>query len=102
MLIIKMHYHHYTASQTGGTFYLENNREQLLRPFPRIRDSNVQNLYFSYSPNVQQRVGVYIAAKPVTPENNYFELEIIDPGVSCCIGKNKQSYRYFSRGAILQ
>ncbi|PVD33922.1 hypothetical protein C0Q70_05184 [Pomacea canaliculata] len=74
---------------------MQRNDEKKDAKLPHRFDSVlVDGDLLSYSPNVQQRVGVYIAAKPVTPENNYFELEIIDPGVSCCIAIGLVPYQY--------
>ncbi len=42
--------------------------------------------YFSYSGNDDGRVGVYVTANPLTPENNYYEVEILDTGMLGAIG----------------
>ena len=47
----------------------------------------VSVINFSYAENDIDRVGVYIAASPLTPEHNYFEVEILDTGIVGAIGK---------------
>lgn len=37
-------------------------------------------------PNDGNKVGLYIAACPISPEDNYFEIEIIDTGLFGNIG----------------
>ena len=41
----------------------------------------------SYAANEDGRVGVYVTANPLTPDNNYFEVEIVDTGMMGAIGK---------------
>ena len=41
----------------------------------------------SYASEDDGRVGLYIASQPLTPENNYFEIEILDVGVMGAIGE---------------
>ena len=47
----------------------------------------VSPLNFSYAGQEDGRVGVYIAANPLTLENNYFEVEILDIGMMGAIGE---------------
>jgi len=41
----------------------------------------------SYNGQDDGRVGLYIAAEPLTRDKNYFEVEIIDAGVMGTIGQ---------------
>ena len=41
---------------------------------------------YSYAANDDGRVGVYVAAHPLTPDNAYFEVEILDTGMVGAIG----------------
>ena len=41
----------------------------------------------SYAANEDGRVGVYVTANPLTPENNYFEVEILDTGMVGAVGR---------------
>ncbi len=43
-------------------------------------------IYFSYAANDDGRVGVYVTANPLTPENSYYEVEILDTGMLGAIG----------------
>lgn len=43
-------------------------------------------LDFSYVSNFMDEVGLYVATKPMSPENCYFEIEIIDTGEIAAIG----------------
>ena len=38
-------------------------------------------------PDRHYRVGVYIAPSPLTQEQSYFEVEILDHGANKCIGE---------------
>jgi len=40
----------------------------------------------SYAPNDDGKVGMYVAAHPLTPENNYFEVDVLDLGTLGAIG----------------
>ena len=40
----------------------------------------------SYSGQEDGRVGLYVAAEPLTPAKNYFEVEIVESGVMGAIG----------------
>ena len=42
---------------------------------------------FSFIPNDASKVGLYISLAPITAQDNYFEVEIIDTGMLGCIGK---------------
>jgi len=42
---------------------------------------------FSYSGQEDGRVGLYVAAEPLTRGKNYFEVEITDAGVMGSVGK---------------
>ena len=44
-------------------------------------------LIFSFATNELNKVGLYVAAKPLSPENYYFEIEIVDTGLIAAIGK---------------
>ena len=44
------------------------------------------NLCCSYADVGFGKVGVYLHGKPLTPENNYFEVEILDVGTRGDIG----------------
>lgn len=54
------------------------------------------NLFFSYLANPHNQVGIYIASDPLTPEDYYFEVEILDSGNFATIGEMTllQSFRY--------
>jgi hypothetical protein len=43
-------------------------------------------LYCSFATNELNKVGLYVAAKPLSPENYYFEIEIVDTGLISAIG----------------
>lgn len=45
------------------------------------------NLFFSYLANPHNQVGIYIASDPLTPEDYYFEVEILDSGNFATIGE---------------
>lgn len=45
------------------------------------------NLFFSYLANPHNQVGIYIASDPLTPEDYYFEVEILDSGNLATIGE---------------
>ncbi len=42
---------------------------------------------FSFSTNELNKVGLYVAANPLTPDNYYFEVEIVDTGLIAAIGE---------------
>ena len=42
---------------------------------------------FSFVPNELNKVGLYVAANPLTSDDYYFEIEIIDTGLIAAIGK---------------
>jgi len=44
-------------------------------------------IFYSYAQNGVGKVGLYIAANPLTPEHSYFEVEILDTGIMGAIGK---------------
>ena len=48
----------------------------------------------SYAANEDGRVGVYVTANPLTPDNNYFEVEILDTGMMGAIGKLVHSLKF--------
>lgn len=54
------------------------------------------HLFFSYLANPHNQVGIYIASDPLTPEDYYFEVEILDSGNFATIGEMTllQSFRY--------
>uniref|UniRef100_T1IP15 B30.2/SPRY domain-containing protein n=1 Tax=Strigamia maritima TaxID=126957 RepID=T1IP15_STRMM len=39
----------------------------------------------SYVPDDAERVGVYVGAQPLSPDHNYFEIELIDTGMAATI-----------------
>lgn len=45
------------------------------------------NLIFSYLANPHNQVGIYIASDALTPEDYYFEVEILDSGNFATIGE---------------
>nr|CAD7261538.1 unnamed protein product [Timema shepardi] len=51
-------------------------------------------LYFSYSSEENDKVGVYIAEEPLTPDTCYFEVEIIDTGMDGSMSIGLSSKRY--------
>ena len=44
-------------------------------------------LYFSFIPNEWNKVGLYVAANPLTSDDYYFEAEIVDTGLIAAIGE---------------
>ncbi|XP_064600624.1 SPRY domain-containing protein 3-like isoform X2 [Liolophura sinensis] len=48
---------------------------------PRFERILVEGDVLGYVPNEDNRVGVYISPHPLTPDNNYFEVEILDTGL---------------------
>jgi len=44
----------------------------------------------SYSGQEDGRVGLYVAAEPLTRAKNYFEVEILESGAMGAIGKSLQ------------
>ena len=61
----------------------------ILIPFDDVSGSyNYQcNLYFSFIPNEWNKVGLYVAANPLTSDDYYFEAEIVDTGLIAAIGE---------------
>lgn len=59
-------------------------------PFAILSHFQYMNPSFScsYAPDEFGTLGVYVAAEPLSPERNYFEIEINDIGVdsSICVG----------------
>ncbi|KAL5006891.1 hypothetical protein ScPMuIL_015697 [Solemya velum] len=55
---------------------------------------NVDGDILSYIANDSNKVGLYIAAGPLNPEENYFEVELLDTGVNGSIGVGLVPYRY--------
>lgn len=51
-------------------------------------------LSFSFAMNDMNKVGLYVAAKPLSPENYYFEIEIVDTGQIAAIGIGLVPYKY--------
>ena len=41
----------------------------------------------SYAADEDGRVGLYVSASPLTPDNNYFEVEVLDTGACGAIGE---------------
>ena len=57
--------------------------------------ANLSLLYaYSYAPDEDDRVGVYIAGHPLTPDSCYYEAEIIDTGMDGSISVGLCSKRY--------
>lgn len=48
----------------------------------------------SFVPNELNKVGLYVAANPLTSDDYYFELEIVDTGLIAAIGIGLVPYRY--------
>ncbi|KAK2144810.1 hypothetical protein LSH36_729g02038 [Paralvinella palmiformis] len=55
---------------------------------------NIDGEILSYAQNGVGKVGLYIAANPLTPEHSYFEVEILDTGIMGAIGVGLVPYRY--------
>ncbi|XP_052226309.1 SPRY domain-containing protein 3-like isoform X2 [Dreissena polymorpha] len=55
---------------------------------------NVDEDHLSFMSNDQNKVGLYVAAKPLSPENYYFEIEIVDTGAISAIGIGLVPYKY--------
>ncbi|KAF8771023.1 SPRY domain-containing protein 3-like isoform X1 [Argiope bruennichi] len=57
--------------------------ERLCEHMKQVRQERVaiDGDLISYAPDEFGNVGMYVAAEPLTPERNYFEIEIVDPGV---------------------
>ncbi|CAL1291002.1 unnamed protein product [Larinioides sclopetarius] len=57
--------------------------ERLCEHMKQVRQERVaiDGDLLSYAPDEFGNVGMYVAAEPLTPEHNYFEIEIVDPGV---------------------
>lgn len=53
---------------------------------PRSERINVDGDILSYQVNEHNKVGVYVAADPLSPDNYYFEIEILDLGQIGAIG----------------
>lgn len=60
----------------------------------RSEGLNIDGDILSYAENDIDRVGLYIAASPLTPEHNYFEVEILDTGIIGAIGVGLVPYNY--------
>lgn len=52
--------------------------------------------FFRYIVNDEDKVGVYIAADPLTQDRNYYEVEILDSGLQGTIGEELSLFLYFS------
>ncbi|KAK6191440.1 hypothetical protein SNE40_003129 [Patella caerulea] len=77
---------------------------------PRSERVSIDGDILSYQANDENNIGVYIAPAPLTPQDNYFEVEILDSGIQSgapiCIGLAPYKYslddlpgtRYFSIG----
>ncbi|XP_067655454.1 SPRY domain-containing protein 3-like [Haliotis asinina] len=61
---------------------------------PRYDRLGVEGEIISFMPNDGNKVGLYIAACPISPEDNYFEIEIIDTGLFGNIGVGLVPCRY--------
>ncbi|XP_069132478.1 SPRY domain-containing protein 3-like isoform X2 [Argopecten irradians] len=61
---------------------------------PRYSNINVDGDVLSYSPNDRFSVGLYVAGEPLTPEDYYFEVEILDIGNRGTIGVGLVPQRY--------
>lgn len=61
---------------------------------PRHERIGIDNDLLSYASDNGDRAGVYIAAQPLSPDHNYFEVEVLDTGLSCgiAIGLVPQKY----------
>lgn len=46
----------------------------------------MSKLFHSYMRSMFEGVGLYVAARPLSPENSYFEIEILDTGQIAAIG----------------
>ena len=55
---------------------------------------NLIVFFFSFSMNDMNKVGLYVAAKSLSPDNYYFEIEIIDTGHIAAIGIGLVPYKY--------
>ncbi|KAL3841690.1 hypothetical protein ACJMK2_019799 [Sinanodonta woodiana] len=55
---------------------------------------NVDGDIISFQSNEMNRVGLYVAADPLSPEENYFEVEILDTGVIGAIGVGLVPQKY--------
>ncbi|WAR02960.1 SPRY3-like protein [Mya arenaria] len=78
------------------------------RRMPRFRDAPhgflprqvrherilVEDDHLSFSTNDMNKVGLYVAAKPLSAENFYFEIEVIDTGLISAIGIGLVPYKY--------
>ncbi|GFV79406.1 SPRY domain-containing protein 3 [Trichonephila clavipes] len=69
---------HHTSYSYGRSFF-----ERLCEHMKQVRKERItiDGELISYAPDGFGNVGVYVAAEPLTPEHNYFEIEIVDPGV---------------------
>ena len=54
--------------------------------FIQIKNYNLGS-FFSYLANPHNQVGIYIASDPLSPEDYYFEVEILDSGNLATIGE---------------
>ncbi|XP_041365187.1 SPRY domain-containing protein 3-like [Gigantopelta aegis] len=61
---------------------------------PRFERLNVDGDIISFIPNDANKVGLYMSAVPITAQDNYFEVEIIDTGMLGCIGIGLVPFRY--------
>jgi len=61
---------------------------------PRFERISVDGDVLNYVSENGDRIGVYIAAQPLTPDHNYFEVELLDTGVSCGIAVGLVPPRY--------
>ncbi|OWF36364.1 SPRY domain-containing protein 3-like isoform X1 [Mizuhopecten yessoensis] len=61
---------------------------------PRYSNINADGDVLSYAPNNRFSVGLYVAGEPLTPEDYYFEVEILDIGNRGTIGVGLVPQRY--------
>nr|CAD7206988.1 unnamed protein product [Timema douglasi] len=60
----------------------------------RVERISVEGDFLSYSSEENDKVGVYIAEEPLTPDTCYFEVEIIDTGMDGSMSIGLSSKRY--------
>ncbi|XP_045174288.1 SPRY domain-containing protein 3-like [Mercenaria mercenaria] len=60
----------------------------------RYERITVDDDHLSFATNELNKVGLYVAAKPLSPENYYFEIEIVDTGLITAIGIGLVPYKY--------
>ncbi|KAL4224836.1 hypothetical protein ACF0H5_015532 [Mactra antiquata] len=60
----------------------------------RFERITVDDDHLSFAMNDLNKVGLYVAAKPLSIENYYFEIEIVDTGLISAIGIGLVPYKY--------